>query len=67
MRSAAITPPTPERWQNGQMVGRWIAAGMGEAAKQFRRVNGHLHLPALRVALDASAAAPVTSTNEDAA
>ena len=33
------------------MVLRWIAAGMGEAAKQFRRVNGYLHLPALRVAL----------------
>src|SRR6266508_1065989 len=25
---------------------------MGEAAKQFRRVNGYLHLPALRVALE---------------
>jgi hypothetical protein len=46
---------------------RWIAARMGEATKQFRRVNGHLHLPALRIALDASAATPVTSTNEDAA
>ena len=30
------------------MVLRWIAAGMGEAAKQFRRVNGYLYLPALR-------------------
>jgi putative transposase len=56
-----------KRWQDGQMVVRWIAAGMGEAAKQFRRVNGHLHLPALRIALDATAAAPVTSTKEDAA
>jgi putative transposase len=47
---------------------RWIAARMGEAAKQFRRVNGHLHLPALRIALDATAAAtPVPSTKEDAA
>jgi putative transposase len=26
---------------------------MLEAGKQFRRVNGHLHLPALRVALEA--------------
>jgi hypothetical protein len=34
------------------MVLRWIAAGMGEARRQFRRVDGHLHLPALRVALD---------------
>jgi hypothetical protein len=31
---------------------RWCAAGMTEAGKQFRRVNGHLHLPKLRAALD---------------
>jgi putative transposase len=55
-----------KRWQDGQMVLRWIAAGMGEAAKQFRRVNGHLYLPALRVALDQTIAA-VTPTKEDAA
>jgi len=30
-------------------------------------VNGHLYLPALRIALEATAATPVTSTNEDAA
>jgi putative transposase len=41
-----------KRWRDGQMALRWVAAGMGEAAKQFRRVNGHLHLPALRAALD---------------
>jgi hypothetical protein len=46
---------------------RWIAAGMGEAAKQFRRANGRLHLSALRIALGATAATPVTSTKEDAA
>jgi transposase-like protein len=55
-----------KRWRDGQMVLRWIAAGMGEAAKQFRRVNGHLHLPALRAALDATIT-PVTPTKEDAA
>jgi putative transposase len=55
-----------KRWQDGQMVLRWIAAGMGEAAKQFRRVNGHLYLPALRVALDQTIAT-VTPTKEDAA
>jgi hypothetical protein len=54
------------RWQDGQMVLRWIAVGMGEAAKQFRRVNGHLHLPALRAALDA-AIATATPSKEDAA
>jgi putative transposase len=52
-----------KRWQDGQMVLRWVAAGMGEAAKQFRRVNGHLHLPTLRAALEAA----VTPTKEDAA
>jgi transposase-like protein len=55
-----------KRWQDGQMVLRWIAAGMGEATKQFRRVNGHLHLPALRAALDATIDA-VTPSKEDAA
>jgi putative transposase len=54
-----------KRWQDGQMVLRWVAAGMGEAATQFRRVNGYLHLPALRVALDRTVA--VTPTKEDAA
>ena len=34
------------------MAMRWCAAGMIEAARQFRRVNGHLHVPALRVALE---------------
>jgi putative transposase len=56
-----------KRWRDGQMVLRWIAAGMGEAAKQFRRVNGHLHLPALRVALDQTIPADVTPSKEDAA
>jgi putative transposase len=41
-----------KRWQDGTMALRWCAAGMREAAKQFRRVNGHLHLAALRVALN---------------
>jgi putative transposase len=40
-----------KRWRDGQMALRWCAAGMVEAANQFRRVNGHLHLPKLRAAL----------------
>ena len=35
---------------------------MLEAGKQFRRVNGHLHLPALRAALDAHVAAQTVGT-----
>jgi transposase-like protein len=46
-----------KNWQNGNMALRWCAAGMIEARGQFRRVNGHLHLPALRAALDAHIAA----------
>ncbi len=46
-----------KRWRDGQMALRWCAAGMLEASKQFRRVNGHLHLPALRIALEQHAGA----------
>jgi hypothetical protein len=41
-----------QRWRDGQMAMRWCAAGMVEASGQFGRVNGHLHLPALRAALE---------------
>ncbi len=57
-----------KRWRDGQMALRWCAAGMHEAAKQFRRVNGHLHLAALRVALDAhfETVTPACETQEAA-
>ena len=48
-----------KRWRDGQMALRWCAAGMIEAGKQFRRVNGHLHLPTLRAALERESAEPV--------
>jgi len=51
-----------KNWQNGNMALRWCAAGMIEARGQFRRVNGHLHLPALRAALDAHVAAQTAGT-----
>jgi transposase-like protein len=41
-----------KRWRDGQMALRWCAAGMIEAGKQFRRVNGHLHLRSLRDTLN---------------
>lgn len=59
-----------KRWRDGQMVLRWCAAGMVEASKQFRRVNGHLHLAALRKSLDALFAegvTPIEYNKEDAA
>jgi len=56
-----------KRWRDGQMALRWCAAGMLEADHQFRRVNGHLHLPKLRSALDAHFNKNVSavSQNED--
>jgi putative transposase len=54
-----------KHWQDGQMALRWCAAGMVEAGKQFRRVNGYLHLPALRAALEAEVASTVTGSCED--
>jgi transposase-like protein len=47
-----------KRWRDGQMALRWCAAGMVEAGKQFRRINGHLHLPTLRSALERQTAEP---------
>ncbi len=51
-----------KRWRNGQMALRCCAAGMLKAEKQSRRVNGHLHLAALRQALDLKTAGRHTST-----
>ena len=54
-----------KRWRNGQMALRWCAAGMLEAGHQFRRVNGHLHLPKLRAALEAHFNGNVTADCHD--
>ena len=40
-----------KRWRNGKMALRWVAAGMIEAAKGFRRLKAHKKLPILRAAL----------------
>lgn len=49
------------------MALRWCAAGMLEADHQFRCVNGQLHLPRLRAALEASFTENVSQArqNED--
>jgi transposase-like protein len=53
-----------KRWRDGQMALRWCAAGMVEAGKQFRRVNGHLHLRSLRDTLE-RITQPVGATRHD--
>jgi hypothetical protein len=40
------------RWRDGQMLVRWIAAGLQEARRSFRRVRGHADLATLVRALD---------------
>ena len=53
-----------KRWRDGQMALRWCAAGMVEAGKQFRRINGHLHLGALRDTLE-RVTQPIGATRHD--
>jgi hypothetical protein len=40
-----------KRWRDEGMIRRWIALGVGEAARKFRRVKGHEQMPALVAAL----------------
>lgn len=54
-----------KRWRDGTMALRWCAAGMAEAGKQFRRVNGHQHLPALRDSLNACFTENVSAARQD--
>ena len=55
-----------KRWQDGTMALRWVAAGMMEAAKGFRRLKAYKQLPALRAALqdhrDCPSEKPVPAT-----
>jgi putative transposase len=51
-----------KNWRDGQMALRWCAAGMNEAAKQFRRVNGFMHLKKLRASLERHVAAHSTAS-----
>ena len=39
------------RWKDGTMKKRWVAAGMLEAERSFRRVKGHRDMPKLVEAL----------------
>jgi transposase-like protein len=42
-----------KRWRGGLMVVRWVAAGVLEAVKGFRRLKGHKAMPQLVAALRA--------------
>ena len=51
-----------KNWRDGNMKKRWIAAGMLEAERSFRRVKGHADMPALVTAIG-KATNPVTPAN----
>jgi transposase-like protein len=48
-----------KRWKDEAMIRRWVALGIAEAQKGFRRVKGYVHMPSLVTALrpDASSVA----------
>jgi transposase-like protein len=52
-----------KRWRSGTMALRWTAAGLLEAEKQFRRVNGHREMELLRRALERQFSGGAARTN----
>ncbi len=54
-----------KHWQGGQMKKRWVAAGMLEAQRSFRRIRGYKQMPTLVAALRRHAGVPVTPDNYD--
>jgi putative transposase len=45
-----------KRWKDETMIRRWVALGIAEAQKGFRRVKGYVHMPSLIAALRPAAA-----------
>ncbi len=43
-----------KRWRDEAMIRRWVALGVAEAQKGFRRVKGHRDMPALVAAIRSS-------------
>jgi len=62
---SSVTAHLAEELVRRPSEGYLVVGAVGEAAKQFRRVNGFLHLPALRAALEAHANAAVTPQCDD--
>lgn len=36
-----------KRWRNSDMIIRWVCTGIIESEKNFRKINGHIHMDAL--------------------
>ena len=55
---ARTTMRNVKHWRDGEMKKRWVAAGMLEAQRSFRRIRGYKQIPALVAALGRRVGAP---------
>ena len=62
---ARTTMHNVKHWKDGEMKKRWLAAGMAEAQRSFRRVVGFKQMPVLVGALRHHAGVPVTPKDYD--
>jgi transposase-like protein len=62
---ARTTMRNVKNWQDGEMKKRWVAAGMLEAQRSFRRIRGYRQMPVLVAALRRHAKVPVTPPSYD--
>jgi len=53
-----------KRWRDEAMIQRWVALGVAEAQRGFRRVKGHVHMKALVSALRPLAASALAETKK---
>jgi transposase-like protein len=54
-----------KRWKDEAMIRRWVALGIAEAQKGFRRVKGYVQMPSLIAAL--RPAAPTVASEKKVA
>jgi len=64
---ARTTMGNVKRWRDGRMKKRWMAAGMLEAERSFRRVKGCSEMPVLVAALRQATGVKPTNYHEEAA
>ncbi len=62
---ARTTMRNVKNWRDGEMKKRWVAAGMWEAQRSFRRIRGYKQMPVLVAALRRHAGVPGTPPGYD--
>jgi putative transposase len=60
---ARTTTGRVKHWRDGTMKKRWIAAGMLEPERSFRRIKGHANMPSFVAAVHTATQPAVTPTN----